>query len=73
MKLSEQLTAKENEKTLKLKKVVSELSKYQDLLFKELVGDLGIRDAKIEEFLFDFCYNDSEISEFSEYLKDFGQ
>ncbi len=73
MKLSEQLTKKEEEKILKLKKVISELSKYQDLLFKELVDDLGIRDVKIEELLFDFVYNSTNESQFAEYLADFGQ
>lgn len=73
MELSDQLTEKEEGKILKLKKVISELSKYQDLLFKELVGDLGIRDAKIEEFLFDFCYNEHSKTTFAEYLKAYGR
>ncbi len=72
MKLSEQIDPKFEDKVYRLKTVISELSKYQDLLFNELVGDLGIRDPKIQDYLFDFLFNEEERLGFAEYLDERG-
>ena len=72
MKLSEQLSGAAEDQIWRLKLVVSELSRYQDLLFDELVDNLGFKDEHIKNLLFDHLFNNPSGEGFVEYLKTYG-
>ena len=73
MKLSEQLSGAAEDQIWKLKLLVGELTKYQDLLFDELVDKLGFKEEGVKNLLFDFVFNEPEREGFTEYLAERGQ
>jgi len=59
------------EQISKVKESIQALSREQDLLFEQLIGEQKI-SRRVEDILFDYLYNDGSDRTFEEYLAPFG-
>lgn len=62
------------DKIWKVREFVSELSKVQDKYYEDLVNELGEELDGVEDFLFDYVYNNQDYEgTFEEYLAGFSK
>ena len=59
----------------KVKTFINELQIVQEKYYAELINELNLKDDSLDEWLFDYIYNeDSDVEEtFTEYLEDKGK
>lgn len=55
-----------------VKKFINELSNVQDFYFNQLLLDLNLKD-EINDYLFDYLFNEERDVEFEEYLNSLGK
>ena len=60
-----------DDQIFKVKDFINELSKVQDFYFSSLVKDLKI-SKEVEDYLFDYVYNETDSVTFGEYLDKLG-
>lgn len=60
---------------IKAKTFINELQIVQEKYYAELINELNLKDDSLDEWLFDYIYNeDSDVEEtFTEYLEDKGK
>ena len=61
-----------DDQIFKVKDFINELSKVQDSYFSGLVKDLNV-GKEVEDFLFDYVYNETDPVTFGEYLDNLGR
>ncbi len=63
------ITGKEEDKLYAAKKFIQELGKVQEDYFTKICAELGVEpDGEVEDWLFDYIFNDTSDNGFEEYL-----
>ena len=61
-----------DDQIFRIKTFINELSKVQEAYFSALTEELGV-SKEVEDYLFDYVYNEDEMVTFGEYLDNLGR